>query len=210
MINRVDRIFDIGYKVLYRESEMKPFKGRECGEALDPVLNLHYRLEENNIVLVEERKARESVIPQATLLNPSSLPVLPQIYPILRQSLDSSIPFSPRLRSYSSSGYCSDASSLQDEVFSDGDAVDYPDPLSEAKPLAASPKVASKTNLIAVEETENDTLAKTDEVMTTYDVIDVDDREIVQGYREELADMKELLVVSNAEIRRLNAVYNSL
>ena len=212
MINGVNRIFDFGYKVLYRESEMKPFKGRECGEALDPVLNLHHRLEENSVVLVEERKARESVITLATLLNPSSLPVLPQIYPNLRQNLDSSIPISPEPRSCSSSGYCSDsdASSIQDEVFTDSD-VDQPDLELSSEALPASPKVASKTNLtIAMEETEDDTLAKTNEVMAIYDVIDVDDREIVQGYREELANMKELLVVSNAETRRLNAVNDSL
>ena len=102
----------------------------------------------------------------ATMPTPSSSPVPLQNLQDLFQSLDSSIPISLRPRSCSSSGYCSDASFIQDDVFSDGDVADYSDPISEAKPLAAGPKVASKTNLtIAMEETENDTLAKTNEVM---------------------------------------------
>ena len=46
MIDVIDRIFDFGFKVLYGDFETKPFKGRECGEALDP-RNLHLRLESN-------------------------------------------------------------------------------------------------------------------------------------------------------------------
>ena len=66
------------------------------------------------------------------------------------------------------------------------------------------------TYSVATEEAQNDIHAKLDKLMATHDVIDVDDREIIQGYREELVNMKELLVVSNAEIRRLNAVNDSL
>ena len=219
MIDVIDRIFDFGFKVFYGDFETKPFKGRECGEALDP-RNLHLRLESSvvdNSSSIPGRCHRvESVITRpptrlATMPTPSSSPVPPHDLSNLCLNLESSIPSSPKPRSCSSSGYCSDASSIQDEVFSDSDDVDHPDPPSEAKPLAASPKVASKTNItIAMEEAENDTNTKTNEVMPTHDVIDADDREIIQDYREELANMKELLVVSNAEIRRLNAVNDSL
>ena len=56
---------------------------------------------------------------------PSSSPFPQQNLQDLCQSLDSSIPISPRPRSCSSSGYCSDASSQQDEVFTDTDVVDH-------------------------------------------------------------------------------------
>ena len=130
MIKRFDGIF--GFKVLYGEFEIKPIKGRECGEALDPVFkrNLHHRLVESSVVLAKDRSSsisgqcqpRESVkirahTQLATILNPSSLPVLPQISLNLCQNMDSSIPISPRPNSCSSSGYCSDESSIQGEVF---------------------------------------------------------------------------------------------
>ena len=100
--------------------------------------NLHQRLVESSVVLVKDRSSsisgqcqpRESVkirahTQLATILNPSSLPVLPQISLDLRQNMDSSIPISPRPNSCSSSGYCSDESSIQDEVFTDKDVVDH-------------------------------------------------------------------------------------
>ena len=60
----------------------------------------------------------------ATMPTPSSSPVPPQNHQDLCQSLDSSIPILPRTSSWSSSGYYSDASSIQDEVFIDTDVVD--------------------------------------------------------------------------------------
>ena len=138
---RTEAIIDFGYKMLYGGFEDKPLNfGRECGEALDPVFkrNLHHRLVESSVVLAKDRSSsisgqcqpRESVkirahTQLATILNPSSLPVLPQISLDLRQNMDSSIPISPRPNSCSSSGYCSDESSIQDEVFTDTDVVDH-------------------------------------------------------------------------------------
>ena len=96
MINGIDRIFDYGYNVLYGDFEKKSFKGREWGEALDPKLkSSDVLVEESSSSISGHCHARESVITLATILNPSSLPVLPQIYPNLRQNLDSSIPISP-------------------------------------------------------------------------------------------------------------------
>ena len=37
MIKGIERILEFGFKMLYGEFEMKPFEGRECGEAPDPV-----------------------------------------------------------------------------------------------------------------------------------------------------------------------------
>ena len=213
LINGIYRIFYIGFKVLYGEFEIKPIKGRECGEALDPAFKRNQRRLKSNVVLVEDNSsslsghynAKESVI---TRPNPSSSLDPPQTFLDLSQNLDSSIPSSP-LSSCSSSGYCSDASSIQDDVFSDKDVVDHPDPPSEALQLPASPNVLSKTNLtIAMEEAENDIHANIDklmELMATFDVIDVEYE--TDDYEDKLATVARLLVVTNIDIRRLVRTY---
>ena len=109
MIKIIDGIF--GSKVLYGEFETKSLNsGRECGEALDPISNLQYRLE-SSVVLVEVKssslseqcQAIESVITRTPTqeANPSLSHVPSPNHLELHQNLDSSIPISPMARSYS-------------------------------------------------------------------------------------------------------------
>ena len=213
VIKRIDGIF--GCKVLYGESETKSLNsGRECGEALDPMSNLQYRLE-SSVVLVEDKssslseqcQAIESVItrtstPQA---NPSS-PVPSPIFLNLCQYLDSSIPISPKVSSYSSSGISSDASSIHD-------VADHSEPLFEAQLPLFNPIDTSSSLTISMEEAEDDTHAKTDDLLghlATFEVKDVIDRETIQDCKDKLDNFEKLLEDSNVEIKRLNAANVSL
>ena len=190
LIYAIDRIFDYGFKAIYGEFETIPLKGRECGEALDPNTPV-VRVQDDGSAIPGQCHVIESVITRPP-------------------NLDSSIPISPEPRSCSSSGYCSDESSIRDEVFTDTDVDDpFPELSSEADLLhnSVSPTVASisKTNLTtAMEEAENDIHAKTNGLMTVIDVVDA-----TQFCNEELAKIKEQLEVSNAELRRLNAAKDS-
>ena len=144
--------------------------GQECGEALDSVLrrNLSRRLD--SIVLAEEDSAssksrqyqtRESVITRtptrlATTSTPSSSPIPPPIPPKKCQTLVPPIPIHPQSRSCSTFGSCSDVSSIQGEVFTDGEVFDNPVPSFEAHliPLDLVVPVHETSLKIAMEESE--------------------------------------------------------
>ena len=198
--------------------------GQECGEALDSALrrNLSRRL--HSIVLVEEDEssisrqyqARESVITRTpTRLpitsTPSSSPIPPPIPPKRCQYLAPSIPISPESRICSSSGSCSDVSSIQGEVFIDEEVVDHPVPPFEAHLIPRVPVAADSPIPEAMEEAENHILDKTDELlelMASFDAIDVN-TETINVYRSKLDTIEELLVATNKEIRKLLRNYSN-
>ena len=230
MIKSVDRIS--GFRKCFTENARQTHlkSGRECGEALDPVLkrNLHYRLEsgivlakDNSSLLSGDCHARELVITRtptrlASTSTPSSSPVLsPNHLKFI----------SPKLRSCSLSGYCSDESSIsfQGDLFTDRDVGDHPvlEPPFDLQLLHDGPIVAqnSSTSLtITMEEAEEDIHALNDESMehlstydtaVTYDAKDDVIHETIQNHKEKLASVEKLLEVANAEIRRLKASNDS-
>ena len=165
--NKMGEIFVLRYNIRTQKLNSR----RECGEAIDPMSGLYYRLESSLVLVKDESssisrhcQASESVIGRsstrlASTPNPSSSHVSSPIY---------SIPISPKARSYLLSGSSSDASSMHDG--------DHPEPPFEANLPPASPMDASisKTSLtIAMEEAENNIHANTDELMTMFDVVDV-------------------------------------
>ena len=224
LIKRVDGIS--GFRKCFTENARQTHlkSGRECGEALDPVLkrNLHYRLEsgivlakDNSSLLSGDCHARELVITRtptrlASTSTPSSSPVLsPNHLKFI----------SPKLRSCSLSGYCSDESSIsfQGDLFTDRDVGDHPvlEPPFDLQLLHDGPIVAqnSSTSLtITMEEAEEDIHAINDESMehlSSYDVKDDAIHETIQNQKEKLANVEKLLEVANAEIRRLKASNDS-
>ena len=169
LIKRIGGIFGLRKRLNENLRQTYYESGRECGEALDPVLkrNLAYRLE--NIVLIEDScsisrqyQAIESVIPRIpTLLAIKSTPLSS---PVPSPKPDSSI--SPKSRPCSLSRSCSDASSIYGEVFTHGRAVDHPVPPFVASvpttgsvvPIPAG--IPEGTVSLTMEEAENGNMDK--------------------------------------------------
>ena len=190
--------------------------GQECGQALDSVLkrNLSRRLD--SIVLVEETdssiprqyQARESVITRtptrlATTSTPSSSPNPPPLPPKRCQNLAPINPLPPGSRSCSLSGSCSDVSSIQGDVFSDG-TVDNPVPPFVPLPTGPAVHTAKVAPIITMEEAQNEILDEIDELnalMRSFDVMDID-CETLDDYKEKLAVIDRLLVKTDKDINK--------
>ena len=189
--------------------------GQECGEALDSVLrrSLSRRLssivlsEENNSSIPRQYQARESVITRtptrlAATSTPSSSPNPPPIPPKKCQNLVPPIP--TRSRSCSLSKSCSDVSSIQGEVFIDGE-VDIPVPSFEAVPKPET------ILTIAMEEAESDLIDRTVDLktlMNNFDVVDVN-QETIHDYKEKLAEINDAFKVTVREIERHIRIYSN-
>ena len=183
--------------------------GQECGEALDSALtkNLSRRL--NSLVLLEETdnssinrqaQARESVITRtptrvATTSTPSSSPVPPPIPPKKCLNLVPPIPISSISRSCSLTGSCSDVSSIQGEVFTEGPAFPIPEVVLT----------------ITMEQAENAIQVKADDLlflMSNFDVVDVNS-ETILDYKEKLDEIGKHLMVTTRDIRQFVRTYSN-
>ena len=172
--------------------------GQECGEALDSALtkNLSRRL--NSLVLVEETdissinrqaQARESVITRtptrvATTSTPSSSPIPPPLPPKKCLNLVPPIPISSISRSCSLSGSCSDVSSIQGEVFTEGVVLDHPVPPFETQLTPTGPafQIPEVVLTITMEQAENAIQVRADDLlflMSNFDVVDVNSETIL-------------------------------
>ena len=201
--------------------------GQECGEALDSALtkNLSRRL--NSLVLVEETdissinrqaQARESVITRtptrvATTSTPSSSPIPPPLPPKKCLNLVPPIPISSISRSCSLSGSCSDVSSIQGEVFTEGVVLDHPVPPFETQLTPTGPafQIPEVVLTITMEQAENAIQVRADDLlflMSNFDVVDVNS-ETILDYKDKLDEIGKHLMVTTREIRQFVRTYSN-
>ena len=145
----------------------------------------------------------------ATTSTPSSSPIPPPIPPKKCQNL---VPPTPKIRSCSLSGSCSDVSSIQGEVFTDGE-VDNLVPPFEPQLLPTDSAVSKPFRTTTeMEEAEIDILEKRDELhdlMADFDVVDVD-RLTIHDYKEKLSRIECVQLETKKKIRSFVRTYSSI
>ena len=205
LIKRIGGISSLRKRLNENLRQIHYKSGRECGEALDPVFkrNLAYRLE--NVVLVEDScsisrqcQAIESVISRtpsriATTSTPSSSPVLSSKELNLSTNPDSSTSISPKSRSCSFSGSCSEVSSTLREVVTDGEVADHSVP--RFPPTGPVVPIPEKTVSIAVEEAGIGILGKIDQLDILDDNLAAKELELLE--RQVVA--QEAMLASNTK-----------